>query len=179
MIARWGRERFLARLGDVVAIYETVWARAGSGQRDVSARRATCPDFVCAAALEDERLLGFAYGSAGRPGEWWHERVAPAASAAARGEWFADYFVIAEVAVLPEAQGRGLGRRLMEELLAAPEVRRHPVALLMVDDANERARALYRSLGFEDGVREFRFTPDGDTKRVMGRRLRDVGPPRP
>ncbi len=54
------------------------------------------------------------------------------------------------VAVLPKAQGRGVGRHLFEALLA--EVREHRADILRVElivqESNVRAQRLYASLGF-------------------------------
>lgn len=47
------------------------------------------------------------------------------------------------MAVVPEWQGRGVGRRLLADLLE-----RQPLMSLSVDDVNVGAAALYRSLGF-------------------------------
>jgi ribosomal protein S18 acetylase RimI-like enzyme len=65
------------------------------------------------------------------------------------------------VAVHPETQGRGIGRRLFEALLA--EVRVHRPAItrieLFTQESNTRAQQLYRSVGFrhqgrfEEGIR--------------------------
>lgn len=48
------------------------------------------------------------------------------------------------MAVLPEHRGRGLGRRVLTDLLE-----RHPLMSLSVDFDNHVARRLYESLGFE------------------------------
>jgi ribosomal protein S18 acetylase RimI-like enzyme len=60
------------------------------------------------------------------------------------GAW---YFHIADIATLPEHQGRGLGRRVLADLLAqiaeaAPE---EPYVTLMADAPGRR---LYESMGF-------------------------------
>ena len=47
------------------------------------------------------------------------------------------------MAVVAEWRGKGIGRRLLEDLLA-----RNPSMSLSVDDENEGATALYRSIGF-------------------------------
>lgn len=52
------------------------------------------------------------------------------------------------MAVLPELQGRGLGRRLMEEAAAVARERRMQMKL-EVAESNGRAIALYRTFGFE------------------------------
>lgn len=56
--------------------------------------------------------------------------------------------LVEAVAVAPERQGRGVGRRMMVEALAeARRAGRRRVALYVVED-NERAVRLYTSLGF-------------------------------
>lgn len=171
MIELWREREFLARLDDVMGVYAAAFGEDPAGQRAISARHATYPDFACAAASDGGQLLGFCYGTAGERGQWWHDRVVPAASQRAREEWFDDYFGVAELAVRPDAQGRGLGRELVRALLAAPAVRRHSRVLLMTDMDNAVALALYASLGFEDVLTDFRFSAAGTPKRVMGLRL--------
>lgn len=78
------------------------------------------------------------------------------------------------IAVHPQAQGRGVGRRLFQALLdhvmqAMPHITR---VELFARDSNTRARALYASLGFlEEGrlrarVNNSRGEPETDT--IMG-----------
>lgn len=95
----------------------------------------------------DERLLGYA-GLAG-PGE-------------AGGD--AD---VATVAVLPDAQGRGLGRTLLRALLAEAGRRQAGAVLLEVRVDNEAARALYASEGFERLAVRRRYYADGSDAEVM------------
>ena len=52
--------------------------------------------------------------------------------------------------LLPEAQGRGLGRALMRQLGLATVVAGAPGVHLVMDPANEPALAFYRRLGFEE-----------------------------
>jgi RimJ/RimL family protein N-acetyltransferase len=51
------------------------------------------------------------------------------------------------IAVHPDWRGRGLGRRLLEHLLAEADTER---AWLVTHDLDTPARALYRSLGFHE-----------------------------
>ena len=62
------------------------------------------------------------------------------------------------MAVVPEWRGRGVGRRLLEDLLA-----RNPSMSLSVDKDNDGAERLYRSLGFV-------HVADEGTARTMLRR---------
>ncbi|MBM7503979.1 GNAT family N-acetyltransferase [Agromyces aurantiacus] len=52
--------------------------------------------------------------------------------------------------LLPEYQGRGLGRRLIDTLRAALAERGVPAVHLGMDPANTRARAFYERLGFHE-----------------------------
>jgi ribosomal protein S18 acetylase RimI-like enzyme len=63
---------------------------------------------------------------------------------------------IEKVAVDPDFQGRGVGRRLMAELIAAARAARIEVLTLDLRGDNERAAALYESVGF----RQYGRLPD-------------------
>lgn len=56
---------------------------------------------------------------------------------------------VREVGVLPEYQGRGIGRALIESALQYGVERGAVRAFLMADDCNAGAIALYKKLGFE------------------------------
>ncbi|MCT2583963.1 GNAT family N-acetyltransferase [Actinophytocola gossypii] len=58
-----------------------------------------------------------------------------------------EYDFIEEIALLPEAQGRGIGTELLRGILLAAERRGVPVRLSVFVD--NPARALYTRLGFE------------------------------
>jgi ribosomal-protein-alanine N-acetyltransferase len=65
--------------------------------------------------------------------------------------WFvADEGQIANLAVTPEAWGSGIGRALLDAALREAALREAEHVYLEVRDSNERARALYRSRGFEE-----------------------------
>lgn len=54
------------------------------------------------------------------------------------------------LAVAPEAQRRGLGRRLVEACKSWVKARGVPKVQLMIRTSNETARAFYANIGFED-----------------------------
>lgn len=74
----------------------------------------------------------------------------------------ADHPAHLHIDLLPRAQGRGMGRALMERLLAALHAAGAPAVHLGVGAANTRAIAFYERLGF----RTLRESPNG---RTMGR----------
>jgi [ribosomal protein S18]-alanine N-acetyltransferase len=65
----------------------------------------------------------------------------------------ADEGEIANLAVAGEAQGQGIGGRLLDAALAEAERRRAKVLYLEVRESNQAARSLYRSRGFEQAGR--------------------------
>nr|WP_297425945.1 GNAT family N-acetyltransferase [uncultured Actinotalea sp.] len=80
--------------------------------------------------------------------------------------------------LLPQAQGRGDGRRLLEHLLTALRDRGVPGVMLGVDPENTRARAFYRHLGFTPipslpaGSPEAVSDPDAAAGHLLGLLLR-------
>ena len=123
-------------------------------------------------------LIGIAYGYSGGPGQWWFEEVRRglAARGAARDpaqpDWLHDYFELTELHVRPDAQGSRLGEGMLRALLAGVG---HRMVLLSTPEyaprAPGRAWRLYRRLGFEDVLRDHRFTGDSRPFAVLGRTL--------
>jgi ribosomal protein S18 acetylase RimI-like enzyme len=101
----------------------------------------TEPGFDFVAATEYGVPVGFAYGYAQPAGKWWRGADRPAPAEVTVGPTFA----VMEWAVLPDRRGKGIGRALMDELLAG---RDQPYALLTVNPATD-ARRLYERLGWQ------------------------------
>ncbi|WP_219471427.1 GNAT family N-acetyltransferase [Nonomuraea rhizosphaerae] len=102
----------LAAVADLAAEVFTrpPWAEPRETARAVADRLAAdllMPGFALAAALQGERLHGFAYGMR-------CSRLALAASRPPRGD-----FTLKELAVLPSMRGCGLGARLHDTILTA------------------------------------------------------------
>lgn len=134
------------------------------------------PGFTGVIATTADEVIGVAYGFLGRPEHWWdhqlqrgmrEQRVPDATQNSIRS----GYFEVAEIHVHPDRQGNGLGRRLISELLwNAPAT----LALLStpeVDGEANSAFGLYRSLGFTDVLRQFRYPGDDRPFAVLRRDL--------
>jgi [ribosomal protein S18]-alanine N-acetyltransferase len=77
------------------------------------------------------------------------------------------------LAVAAAAQGRGLGRRLLDALVAEARRRRATEVLLEVRAENAPARALYAAAGFERiAVRRGYYRPGNTDAHVLRLRLR-------
>jgi len=125
--------------------------------------------FVAVVALDvDEELIGFGYGYLGRRGEWWHDIVVNALGRELSDRWMPDAFELAELHVLPEHQGKGLGRRILDDVISRATGR---TVVLSTHDRESPARMLYRSVGFVDLLGGFVFPGSGEVYALMGKDL--------
>jgi len=104
--------------------------------------------FRCWTARDRGRLVGFAYGvpTSEVPAAGWYGLLREAVGDGA-GAWLDGQFAVVWLAVHPDRRGMGLGRALLERLLAGAGTER---AWLVTHDLDTPARALYRSLGFTE-----------------------------
>ena len=114
--------------------------------RHLLATVAADTDAVLVVAVEDGRLIGLGY---------WRRYDRPTHRPHADVE---------KVAVDLGAQSRGVGRRIMIELIAAARAARIEVLTLDLRGDNQRAVALYESLGFRRYGRLERFVAVGDRR---------------
>jgi len=91
----------------------------------------------------------------------------------------ADEAEILTIAVRPDWQGYGVGRRLMDQVLAHAHRERLASLFLEVDEANAAALALYRKLGFAAVGERPGYYRDrqGERRRAIVMR-RDLASPR-
>lgn len=165
------------RLGEALQVYVSAMGYPPSTARQ---RRALWLDHVRrpgwrAVGWLDQAgtLMGIAYGYTGGPGQWWHDEVRRGLRGATdRDRWLREYFELTELHVRPDAQGGGLGEGLLRALLEGVA---ESCVLLSTPEygAREPGRAwrLYRRMGFQDVLREHRFTGDARPFAVLGRPL--------
>lgn len=88
-----------------------------------------------------------------------------------------DAFSLMNLAVIPEARGRGVARAFMDDFLVEAASVHEPVQWLEVAIDNEAAIALYRAYGFEDvRVRKGYYQPGNIDAIVMRRRTPPAEP---
>jgi GNAT superfamily N-acetyltransferase len=127
--------------------------------------------FVAVVVLDDPDgvdPVAFGYGYLGRRGEWWHDIVVNALGPELGERWMADAFELAELHVLPERHGQGIGRRILDEVV------RHAAGRTMVLSTQDRespARQLYRTAGFVDLLGGFVFPGSHEVYAIMGKDL--------
>lgn len=102
-------------------------------------------DCVIARNRDNNKLIGFAYGYTSLPGQWWHDSVTDGLSPTLIENWFSDCFELVDLAVLPEAQGRGIGSSILETITSALP---HRTAALSTLRAETTAFHLYQKRGW-------------------------------
>jgi ribosomal protein S18 acetylase RimI-like enzyme len=141
-------------------------ARSQVWRDDLLPRHARRDDFCFLVAREEGRAIGLAYGYTGAYGQWWTDRVAPALAESARREWLdAPHFEVCELHVRPDRQRRGLGVRLLDELLAGQPHRR---AVLTANPAKPQPLPFYRKHGWVE-LGEVAFGEGLPTYVVLGK----------
>jgi len=126
--------------------------------------------FRCCVAREareapEGALVGFGYGFTLAPGYPRHELLHRALAPDLAATWLADAFDLIDLAVVPAAQGQGLGARLHDALL---EGQPHRTAVLTAYDGETAAMGLYRSRGWQVLARDFRFHGGSPAHLVLG-----------
>lgn len=115
-------------------------------QRDSLRRLLSDPTFALAVAVarDGDGLVGFVYGAqVPAHTRCWQGSVTPLAPEVA-AEWQGRTFAVADMAVRDDRRGHGIGRRLLETLLASRDEER---ATLTVEPTAEATQGFYRHLG--------------------------------
>jgi ribosomal protein S18 acetylase RimI-like enzyme len=127
-------------------------------------------DFRMLAAQQapGERVVGFTYGYTGEPGQWWYDHVSPRMTQEMRRSWLSGSFEIVELAVLPEAQGKGIGGELHDRILQGLPHQRAVLSTMMEDTPAFR---LYEKRGWIVLLEPFIFPNVVRPYRIMGLEL--------
>ncbi len=168
----WSADQFHRYAEDAMAIYAEAMgyvAQAGVVRARSARSQSTFPHFAARAAFDQQdRLIGFGYGYLSEHGQWWHEMVREALTDDQAAQWMTDAFELSELHVHPSAQGRGVGRALLESLASGLP---HRTMLLSTPDADTTAMHLYRRMGFIDLARRHYFPGEVRPFAILGRHL--------
>lgn len=183
-ITRWTPAEARERMSEAMSVYAEAMGyppEAGQHRAGFALAHTRRPSFRSVAALGDgdgigapDELLGFGYGYAASPGQWWHDQVRAALAPGLADEWLRGAFELSELHVRPPYQGHGAGRVLLRTLVDGLE---QPAVLLSTPEGDTRAWRLYRSVGFVDLLRHHLFPGDARPFAVLGARL-PLGPDR-
>ncbi|GAA2103796.1 GNAT family N-acetyltransferase [Streptomyces albiaxialis] len=158
-----------ARVDDALAVQAVAFGLTDDEigvRRHIVQRHMTSPGArALGATLEGGRLVGFVYGMPNDRTQWWSTVVHPYLRQEGHDAWLSDSFVITELHVHPAFQHRGLGRSLITTLTDGAA---EPRSLLSAIDTDSPARALYRSLGYQDLARRVMFPSAPNPYAVMG-----------
>lgn len=177
-IVRLPAEALEAERNQIIGIYRAAFGPPpyNESENDVRLfahsldRRLRRPGFRYVAARDwaEGRIIGFAFGYACRPGQWWRDTVAVALTPAEVNHWLANAFEFVELAVTPAYQGYGFGSRLHDALLAGLP---HQTAVLSTIQSETVALKLYRRRGWVTLLNDFSFPGGKRSFRIMGRAL--------
>lgn len=154
----------LDRSAEAAAVQTAALGPVPGDRSIVFARHVCYPGYRGFGAYTGDDLVGFAYGAECRRGQWWFDQIRPSLTEAGLGERILRAYAVTELHVLPDYQGHGIGLRLLTTLLAGLP---YPEVVLSTYDAESRARALYRGLGFTDVVTGFRFPVQAQPYALM------------
>ena len=112
---------------------------------DLFERHAARDGYQLAAAINDDKVFGFAWGYVGQRGQYWSDLVNDALPPEVVAQWVGDHFEFVELAVLPEHRGSGLGQALHDRLLDGVKRR---CLLSTSDDPDDPAVRLYIRSGW-------------------------------
>ena len=116
-------------------------------------------------------LMGVCYGYRGRPGQWWFNEVDRGLREHCGHALVDDYVELTELHVSPTHQGRGVGSTLLSRFLADRPEGTVLLSTPEVDGEANGAWRLYRSMGFTDILRQYRFEGDARPFAVLARPL--------
>lgn len=150
---------------EVLSVYSDVFGRVDNPDAWMTSpweRHRSRPGYRLALAHDDAQLVGFAWGYTGERGQYWPDFITRELGSKV-DEWVGGHFEFVELAVIPEARGRGIGGQLHDSLLAGLDHRR---ALLATSSSpRDPAVRLYSSRGWVS------LATYGDDRQVMGRVL--------
>ncbi|MES2802292.1 MAG: GNAT family N-acetyltransferase [Bdellovibrionota bacterium] len=111
-------------------------------------------------------LVGFTYGWKSVPGDTWNIKLSQQLGELS-AQWLSNCFEFVDLAVMPSAQGSGLGRDLTKNLFAIVDAK---TAILLTHQTTTKASEMYLRNGWMKLVEHFEVAP-GKFYQIMGKFL--------
>ncbi len=122
------------------------WTPDTSRENAEDLRRLTeDPTFGVVVAHHDSELIGYAYGHRLPTDHGWWRAIPEPLPSEFTDEWDGRTFTLTSLAVLPDQRGRGIGKQLINHLLATRTEER---AVLSVQPTALGTQSIYRHLGW-------------------------------
>jgi GNAT superfamily N-acetyltransferase len=100
----------------------------------------------CPPRFSGRRIIGFAYGYTGQPGQWWTEQARLVLAPPVAHEWLGGHFELVSIGVLKRARGKRVGRGLLRRV--CEDLPHERWLLMTTGDEGDPARRLYASEGW-------------------------------
>ncbi|MBT8193918.1 MAG: GNAT family N-acetyltransferase [Acidimicrobiia bacterium] len=135
----------------------------------VAAEHSRTEGFRLVVAVDSvDRVVGYAYGFAGGPGQAVTDEMAEVIGPSRSAEWLKGPFVFAQFGVLEHARREGMGTRLYHELFDGLA---HDRAVLTVRVGSQPAISFYRANGWEVLHEDFVTAAGHGPYLIMGKRF--------
>jgi ribosomal protein S18 acetylase RimI-like enzyme len=158
----------MAQATEISAIHQAAFADSderASRFRDVDIPKMSGhAGFACVVALTDNQPVGYALGHDAAARQDWLRNVMSAARGTPVERWLPDAWYLAEIATLPELQGRGIGRQ-MHDVLMDLTADRHRV--LVTYHGDHPAKRFYRRLGWAEVIPDLAYVPEAPLSSLM------------
>jgi GNAT superfamily N-acetyltransferase len=168
-VARLDRDAVNTYRGELARLHQAAFGNSDAymeAYRDVELpEMASFAGFRCFAAHDQERMIGFVLGYEATADPVWYRNVAEGVRATPIASWLGRAWYFGDIAVHPEAQGRGAGSVLHDRIVATVPVRD---LVLITYHGDHPARRFYLRHGWRVLMPDFIYSPGAPPTTLMG-----------
>ena len=167
-ILRLEPDRMRERAGDLAALHQAAFRESDvdmARYRDESVpEMSDCAGFRGFVAWLDDRLIGFVVGYDATAIPRWFESAMRAVDGTPVAAWLPEAWYFADIAVHPEAQGKGIGTLLHDQIVATVTNRRR---MLITFHGDHPAKRFYLRLGWREVIPDLHWAPGKPLTSLM------------